>query len=85
MEEYVEKLKDYTEKKPLKISGADGKFYEVYYVAVDGSATVKHPTNYAYTISGTNEGGVVITVDRSQTLTPEPDTTADTVADTVAN
>ena len=85
MEEYVEKLKDYTEKKPLKINGADGKCYEVYYVAVDGSTTVKHPTNYAYTISGTNEGGVVVTVDRSQTLTPEPDTTADTSVDTGAN
>lgn len=85
MEEYVEKLKDYTEKKPLKINGADGKYYEVYYVAVDGSATVKHPTNYAYTISGTNEGGVVVTVDRSQALTPEPDTTAVTAADTGTN
>ena len=85
MEEYVELLKDYTAKKPLGINAADGKYYEVYYVAVDGSATVKHPTNYAYTVSGTNEGGVVVTVDRSQTLTPEPDTTSDTTADTGAN
>ncbi len=85
MEEYVEKLKDYDEKKPLGINAADGKYYEVYYIDVDGSATVKHPTNYAYTVSGTNEGGVVVTVDRSRALTPEADTTADTTADTAAN
>ena len=86
MEEYVEKLKDYDNEKPLEIKGADGKYYEVYYVAVDGSATVKHPTNYAYTVSGTNEGGVVVTVDRSQTLKPETsDTSADAAADTAAD
>ena len=71
MEEYIEELKGYTHDKPLKITGEDGRYYEVYYVAVDGSATVKHPTNYAYTVSGTNEGGVVITVDRSEALAEE--------------
>ena len=71
MEEYVELLKGYSAEKPLKITGADGRFYEVWYVAVNGSATVKHPTNYAYTVSGTNDGGVVITVDRTKTLEPE--------------
>ncbi len=80
MEEYVSLLHNYTDKKPLAIRAADGKYYEVYYVAVDGSATVKYPTNYAYTLSGTNEGGVVITVDRSQAITPEADTSADTAA-----
>ena len=40
-------------------------------MAVEGSATVKHPTNYAYTVSGTNDGGVVVTVDRSKALEPE--------------
>ena len=74
LEEYVELLKGYTAEKPLKINGADGRFYEVWYVAVNGSATVKHPTNYAYTVSGTNDGGVVITVDRSKTLEPETET-----------
>ena len=80
MEEYVEMLKSYTDEKPLKINGADGRYYEVWYVAVDGSATVKHPTNYAYTVSGTNEGGVVVTVDRSEALEPETDTAAPTEA-----
>ncbi len=80
MEEYVEKLKEYDNEKPLEIKGADGKYYAVYYVAVDGNATVKHPTNYAYTVSGTNEGGVVITVDRSKALTAEVSTSASTEA-----
>ncbi len=82
MEEYIELLKDFDNEKPLKIQAADGKAYEVYYVAVDGGATVKHPTNYAYTVSGTNEGGVVITVDRSRVLNPESDSAADTSAGT---
>jgi hypothetical protein len=48
-------------------------------VAVDGSATVKHPTNYRYEVSGTNGGGVVVTVDRSQALRPEDSTSGETV------
>ncbi len=83
MEEYIALLHDYTNDKPLKISAADGKFYEVYYIAVSGSADVKYPTNYAYTISGTNEGGVVITVDRSEAIdTTETDTAAASTATT---
>lgn len=76
MEEYVELLKGYTNEKPLKVT-AEGKSYEIYYVAVDGSATVKYPTNYTYEVSGTNEGGVVITVDRSS-AGQGADTSADT-------
>ena len=80
MEEYVDLLKNYTAEKPLKINGADGRYYETWYVAVDGSATVKHPTNYAYTVSGTNAGGVVVTVDRTKTAEPETETSAETTA-----
>ena len=82
MEEYIEALKEYDHKKPLTLTGADGKSYEVYYVAVEGSATVSYPTNYAYSFSGTNEGGVVVTVDCSAPIQPtEGDTGADTSAD----
>ena len=80
LEEYVAFIKGYSDNKPLKINGADGRYYEVWYVAVDGSATVKHPTNYAYTVSGTNDGGVVVTVDRSKTLEPETEPETDTNA-----
>ena len=77
MEEYVGLLKGYTDKSPLKINAADGNYYEVYYVAVDGSATVKVPANYAYNLSGTNDGGVVITVSRSQAIQPETETSGE--------
>ena len=78
LEEYVELLKGYTYKKPLSIKGADGKAYEVYSVEVNGSATVKTPTNYSYTKSGNNVDGVIITVDRSAAT--EAETTAVTEA-----
>lgn len=82
LEEYVEYLKAHvTDKDPLSVTGADGKAYEIYYYTVNGSATVKYPTNFGYTISGTNDGGVVVTVDRSATST---ETTADTTTGTTA-
>lgn len=85
LEEYITLLKDYTPEKPLKIAGADGNTYEVYYVAVNGSTSVKVPTNYAYTVSGTNEGGVVITVNRSQPASPsESESDTGTSAGTTA-
>ena len=80
LEEYVAFIKGSSDNKPLKINGADGRYYEVWYVAVDGSATVKYPTNYAYTVSGTNDGGVVVTVDRSKTLEPETEPETNTNA-----
>lgn len=79
LEEYIPLLKSYTSQKPLEIRGADGRFYEVWHVEVKESATVKHPLNYAYTISGTNDNGVVITVDRTKALEPESSQT-DTAA-----
>ena len=71
MEECIEHLQ--TQKNPLKVTGADGCKYEIYYFAVDGDTKVEVPTNYAYTISGTNDGGVVVTVNRSKA--PAPTTT----------
>lgn len=78
MEEYVELLKSKTYKKPLEFQGTDGNKYCVYYAAVSsGGTTVNYPTNYAYTMSGTNEGGVVITVNLSSTSgNTEADTSA---------
>ena len=82
LEEYLEVLKEHDEDHSLTIRGADGNKYEVYYVAVDGNTTVKYPTNYAYTVSGTNEGGVVVTVDRSSTQKDDSDEDEDTDEDT---
>ncbi len=75
MEEYVEYLKaNVTAEKPLSVTGADGKAYQVYYYAVSGDMTIKVPSNFNYTLSGTNDGGVVITVDRSSSVTEEAST-----------
>lgn len=66
LEEYLEFLTRYTSKDRLTITGADGKTYEVYHCEVSGSgAAISCPTNYAYTLSGTNKGGVVVTIDRT--------------------
>lgn len=68
LEEYVELLKtNYSGNEHLKIEGSDGKSYEVYYVAAGNGdlTTLSVPSNYAYTISGDNVGGFIITVDLS--------------------
>ncbi len=76
LEEYVDVLKDYTQKKPLKVTGADGDKYEIYYVAVSGNTKVKVPENFVYTISGTNEGGVIVTINRSKAPAQPEETNA---------
>lgn len=65
LEEYLVLLRTYTSKDRLSIQALDGKTYEVYYCAVAGDGSISCPTNYNYTVSGTNEGGVVVTIDRS--------------------
>ena len=80
MEEYLELLR--TQKNPLKVTGADGNKYEIYYYAAAGDTEVDVPTNYAYTISGTNDGGVVVTVNRSKAPAPTETETATDVTET---
>jgi len=85
LEEYIAYLKaNVAADKPLSIKGADGHDYEVYYYAVSGDTTVKYPTNAVYTVSGTNDGGLVVTVDRTAAVN-SAETTADTAANTSAN
>ena len=85
LEEYIAYLKaNVTADKPLSIKGADGHNYEVYYYAVSGDTTVKYPTNAVYTVSGTNDGGLVVTLDRTAAVNTA-ETTADTTADTSAS
>lgn len=90
LEEYIQLLTQYTSTNRLSVTAASGKVYEIYYCAVSGNTSVSCPTNYAYTISGTNAGGVVVTIDRSAVVLPEPegsgtDTTADTSTGTTAD
>ncbi len=63
LEEYIEQLGTVTFKKPLEIKGGDGNSYFVYHYECDGETTeIKVPKNADYTVSGTNDGGVVVTV-----------------------
>ncbi|MCQ2430661.1 MAG: D-alanyl-D-alanine carboxypeptidase family protein [Clostridia bacterium] len=74
LEEYLELLsKSTTSKDPLKVTGLDGKPYEIHWNAANGSVYV--PKNYAYEVSGTNMGGVVVTIDRSTLLQPTEEPT----------
>ncbi len=83
LEEYVEQLKNYTQDKPLKITDTDGAKYLVYHAAVSGNTTVKVPSNVTYTVSGTNEGGVIITVNLSEAVVAESDSDSDSESESV--
>ncbi len=65
MEEYITLLQEHYTSEHLQINGADGKTYEVYYVAAgtDDLTKISVPSNYSYTISGDNIKGFIITVD----------------------
>lgn len=61
--DYVKLLRDNTNnEKGLEITGADGAKYYVYYVSCEEGDKINVPASNAYTISGTNEGGVIVTV-----------------------
>jgi D-alanyl-D-alanine carboxypeptidase len=67
LEEYLDYLKkNSSDKDPITLKGADNANYVVYYVeCADSEAVIKLPVEsdeYTYTVSGTNCGGVVITV-----------------------
>lgn len=60
---YISFLKDETNAETvLKVKDAAGAEYAIYYVSVTAGETIKVPAEGEYTISGTNEGGVVVTV-----------------------
>lgn len=62
LEEYIEKIKEYNNDKPLEVN-VDGTLYSVYYVASAGAATdVPIPVNKTYTVSGNNVDGFIVTV-----------------------
>ena len=66
MEEYIALLQNnYSNGNHLKIVGADGNTYEVYYVPASSEGdltTITVPSNYEYTVSGDNSGGFIVTV-----------------------
>ena len=71
LEEYVALLRSsYTGSNHLSITGGDGKSYEVYYVnaSAESVTSLEVPQNYAFTISGDNVSGFIVTIDLSQRL-----------------
>ena len=69
LEEYVAYLKTNTSNSnPLSVKTDDGSVYYVYYTAAAAGDNIKVPASsngiktYDYTVSGTNDGGVVVTV-----------------------
>ena len=64
-EEYVQLLQNnYTKDSALTLTAADGHRYATYYVrAAEGDlTTLEVPQNYAYTLSGDNMGGFIVTI-----------------------
>ena len=65
--DYIAYLKENTNhEKGLQLTGADGETYYVYYVTAKSGESIKVPAEGDYTISGTNEGGVIVTVKNSK-------------------
>ena len=67
LEEFMTVIKDYSWQKPLQVTDANGQKWLIYYTACPGDmATVQVPTNFTYTMSGDNEGGIIISVSLSK-------------------
>ena len=83
LEEYLEFLADeVSADRPLTVNGADGGKYDIYYYPVDGETDIQVPVNCEYEISGTNDGGVVVTVIRTTIENVDDDKYADEDEDT---
>ncbi len=68
LEEFVAQIKAHTHSNPLKVRDANGQEWLIYYTACQGDmATVKLPTNFTYTVSGDNDGGIIVCVSLSKT------------------
>ena len=68
LEEFVAQIKANTHSNPLQVTDANGQKWLIYYTACEGDmTTVKLPTNFTYTISGDNEGGIIVCVSLSKT------------------
>ena len=65
LEDYVALLETKTQKAPLVVE-TGGVYYEIFFAkAEDGAATVKLTEGAAFTASGTNAGGFIVTVLRT--------------------
>ncbi len=64
LDKYIKEVKEHSKDDMLKISGADGKNYAVYYA--EEAEKIDVPSNYKYDISGDNSNGYIITVHLSE-------------------
>ena len=66
LEEYIDFLKNNAKSEPLKVKCDNGEEFYVYYYEFKGKQTdIKIPKDsdaYPYTVSGTNDGGIVVTI-----------------------
>lgn len=66
LEEYIEYLKQNAKNDPIGVKCSNGEEYFVYYYAFEGKQiNIKVPVDadrYPYQISGTNDGGIVVTI-----------------------
>ncbi|MBQ7379469.1 MAG: D-alanyl-D-alanine carboxypeptidase family protein [Clostridia bacterium] len=79
LEEFVAQIKSYSVDKPLAVTDANGQKWLIYYTACPGDmATVQVPTNFTYTMSGDNEGGIIICVSLSKSAAEQQQQESDT-------
>ncbi len=79
LEEYLEIVHTHSVDDPLKITGDDGKEWYVYYCQADegyDTTTLTVPSDHAYTVSGDNYSGFIVTV--SQEELPQTSQTEET-------
>ncbi|MDD4422227.1 MAG: hypothetical protein PHD46_04230 [Eubacteriales bacterium] len=64
LEEYIELIKEYDYKKPLIYTGLGGEKYYIYYqrAVTDSSTAINVPGDRAYSVSGNNTDGFIVTV-----------------------
>ena len=78
LEEYVEKVREYTyEKDHLTFQDDDNNYYEIYYFPQDTEnkdmTMVAVPSGLPFNVSGDNKGGYIISFDKYANVSPEGD------------
>lgn len=69
LEEYLDILREqHSFGSSLTVKGGDGRSYEIYYATADEAGAIQVPEKYTYEISGDNESGYIVTVNKSKTV-----------------
>lgn len=88
LEEYITLLYGYAyDAEHLQIADAENKLYEVYYYPADAVAEktlLPVPADKAYSVSGNNKDGFIVTVDTGETAESIPETEAETESESTA-